>query len=183
MKLRNIILLILLLVLVDQGVKLVIYGSFMDANCEIIRGILDFKPLFNSKYSFVNDSVYRSTGMDAGLLFHIVLFAIVWLIFFVVYRFFKGIDPRNKILDVSFSLFTAAVICSYSGILVWKKGILDFLHLKLIGNIIFDLKDIYINCFVVLFCISAMQIEIKHNIKLTDLSNYLRKLFWKKINM
>lgn len=121
--------------------------------------------------------------MDAGLLFHIVLFAIVWLIQFIGYNFFKRFDSGNKILDVSISFFTAAVICSYLGILVWRKGILDFLHIKLIGNIIFDLKDIYVNCFVILFCLNAIKIELKHNIKLIDLKNYLKGLFKKKISM
>lgn len=183
MKARNIVLLIMLLILIDQGVKLIIYSSFMDTNYEIIHGVLDFKPFFNSKYSFVNDSIYKRTGMDAGLLFHIVLFAIVWLIQFIGYNFFKRFDSGNKILDVSISFFTAAVICSYLGILVWRKGILDFLHIKLIGNIIFDLKDIYINCFVILFCLNAIKIELKHNIKLIDLKNYLKGLFKKKISM
>lgn len=95
----------------------------MDTNYEIIHGVLDFKPFFNSKYNFVNDSIYKRTGMDAGLLFHIVLFAIVWLIQFIGYNFFKRFDSGNKILDVSISFFTAAVICSYLGILVWRKGI------------------------------------------------------------
>ena len=61
MKTRNIILLIVLLVLIDQGVKLIIYTSFMNTNFEIIPKILDFQPTFNSKYSFVNDSVYKNT--------------------------------------------------------------------------------------------------------------------------
>ena len=92
MKARNIVLLIMLLILIDQGVKLIIYSSFMDTNYEIIHGVLDFKPFFNSKYSFVNDSIYKRTGMDAGLLFHIVLFAIVWLIQFIGYNFFKRFE-------------------------------------------------------------------------------------------
>ncbi len=62
MRIRNIVFLIILLVLIDQGTKLVIYSSFMDVNHEIIPGVLDFKPFFNSKYSFVNDSLYKKTG-------------------------------------------------------------------------------------------------------------------------
>lgn len=176
MKTRKMLLLILLLVLIDQGVKLIIYSRFMNVHCEIIPGVLDFTPFFNSKYSFANDSLYRLTGMDVGLLFHIILFAIVWLILFTGYRFFKSIDSRNKMLDVAISFFTAAVICSYLGILVWEKGILDFLHIKWMMNIIFDLKDIYINCFGILFCIGIMKMEKKHHVKREDLRNYLKKL-------
>ena len=177
MKTRNIILLIVLLVLIDQGVKLIIYTSFMNTNFEIIPKILDFQPTFNSKYSFVNDSVYKNTGMDAGLLFHIILFAIIWFILFIGYKFFKSIDPLNKTLDVSISFFTAAIICAYLGILVWGKGILDFLHFKLYFNFVFDLKDVYTNCFVLLFLISTIEIEKKYNIKLKDLRKYIKRLY------
>lgn len=177
MKTRNVILVIILLVLIDQGIKLIVYTSLIDTNFGIIPGVLDFKPTFNSKYSFVNDSIYKNTGMDAGLLFHIILFAIIWFVLFVGYKFFKSIDPHNKTLDVSFAFFTSAVICAYLGMLVWEKGILDFLHFKWYFNFVCDLKDIYINCFVVLFLISAVNIETKHNVQLTDLTNYLRGLF------
>lgn len=179
MKTRNIILLIVLLVIADQAVKLIIYNSFMDLNCEIIPKVLDFKPFFNSKYSFVNDSIYKRTGMDAGLSFHLILFALIWLMIFIFYRFFKGIAPDNKMLDVSISLFTAAVICSYLGMLVWKDGILDFLYCKFLIHAICDLKDIYVNCFVVLLLISTRQIEVKHKIELKDLTDYLKGLFRK----
>lgn len=47
MKARNIVLLIMLLILIDQGVKLIIYSSFMDTNYEIIHGVLDFKPFMH----------------------------------------------------------------------------------------------------------------------------------------
>lgn len=176
MKTRNIILLIVLLVLIDQGVKLIVYTSFIDTNFEIIPKVLDFKPTFNSKYSFVNDSVYKNTGMDAGLLFHIILFAIIWLVQFVGYKFFKSIDPHNKTIDVSIAFFTSAVICAYLGMLVWEKGILDFLYIKFYFNFVFDLKDVYSNCFVILFLISAVRIETKYNVKLIDLTNYLKRL-------
>lgn len=86
-------------------------------------------------------------------------------------------DQHNQTLDVSIAFFTSAVICAYLGMLVWEKGILDFLHFKLHFNFVFDLKDVYTNCFVVLFLISAIKIEKKHSVKLVDLRNYLKGLF------
>jgi signal peptidase II len=155
----------------------------MDIHCEIIPEVLSFEPVFNSKYSFVNDSIYKRTGMDAGLIFHVILFALVWLILFLQYRFFKGIAPKNKMLDVSFSFFTAAAICAYLGILIWEKGTLDFLHFKLLGDIICDLKDIYINCFVVLLVISTTKIAKEHEIKVKDMVSYVKGLFRKKAQL
>ena len=167
----------MLLVLIDQGVKLIVYALYIDTNIEVIACVLDFKPALNSKYSFVNDSVYKNSGMDAGLLFHIILFAIIWFILFVGYKFFKSIDPHNKTIDISIAFFTSAVICAYSGMLVWEKGILDFLHFKFHFNFVFDLKDVYTDCFLVLMLVSALRIEKKHDIKLADLRNYLKGLF------
>lgn len=165
--------------MIDQIAKLIIYNSFMDINCEIIPKVLDFKPIFNSKYSFVNDLIHKRTDMDAGGIFHVILFALIWYVLFLSYKFFKGFSPHNKMLDVSFAFFTAGVICAYLGILVWEKGILDFLHFKLFGYIICDLKDIYINCFVVLLVISTTKIEQEHKIKLRDMTSYIKSLFKK----
>lgn len=172
MKTKNIIFLIVLLVILDQVAKLIIYNSFMDVNCEIIPKVLDFKPVFNSKYSWVNDSIHKKSGMDAGLIFHIILFALAWFIIYVIYRYLKKLNLANKIADMSIVLFTAAVSCAYLGILVWEKGILDFLHFEFLGYVC-DLKDIYINCFVVLFCISA----IKCKLEFKGLANYIIGLF------
>lgn len=177
MRTRNIIFLIVLLVIIDQVTKLIIYHSFMDVNLEIVPQLLDFKPTFNSKYSFVNDSIYKKTGMDAGLTFHIILFPLIWFVLFLFYRFFKGIAPKNKMLDISFCFLTAGYICGYLGILVWEKGILDFLYFKLLGGVVFDLKDIYIDCYIVFFIISTMKIEKEHKIKLKDMMSYLKALF------
>lgn len=176
MKTRNIILLIILLVLLDQVTKLIIYHSFMDVHIELIPHVVDFKPFFNSKYSYVNDSLYLNRGIDLGLLFHVILFAIIWLVVFVGYRFYKSVDPRSKILDVSIALLTAGVICAYLGILVWDKGVLDFMHFKWMINVICDFKDLYVNGYVVLFIIGAMTIDRKYNLKLADLGNYLKGL-------
>ncbi|MEG1659754.1 MAG: hypothetical protein RR304_04170 [Bacteroides sp.] len=44
-------------------------------------------------------------GMDAGLLFHVIQFAIIWLIQFMGYKFFKSIDLHHKTLDETLSLY------------------------------------------------------------------------------
>lgn len=60
----------------------------MDVNYEIVPKVLDFKPFFNSKYSFVNDPIYKRTGVDLGMLFHIIQFSLLWGIIYILYRFF-----------------------------------------------------------------------------------------------
>ena len=113
--------------------------------------------------------------MDAGLIFHIILFALAWFMIYIIYRYLKKLNFANKIVDMGIVFFTAAaVICAYLGILVWEKGILDFLHFEFLGYVC-DLKDIYINCFVILFCINAT----KCNLEFKGLANYMKGLFRK----
>lgn len=176
MKTRTILLLILLLIGIDQGIKLIIYTFFIDTRFEIVPNVLGFLPTFNSKYSFVNDSLYKHTGMDAGLPFHLALFTLIWYTQFVAYKFFKSIAPHNKTLDLSIVFLTSSVICASLGMLAWQKGVLDFLHFKLLFNFVFDLKDIYVHCFLILLLISTLKIEQKHHITLADLSKHLKKL-------
>jgi len=60
--------------------------------------------------------------------------------------------------------------------LVWEKGILDFLCFKPLGYVTCDLKDIYINCFLVLMLISTIKIEKEHKIILKDMGAYFKNL-------
>lgn len=94
--------------------------------------------------------------MDAGLIFHIILFALAWFMIYIIYRYLKKLNFANKIVDMGIVFFTAAVIFEFLGYVC-------------------DLKDIYINCFVILFCINAT----KCNLEFKGLANYMKGLFRK----
>ncbi|MDR1169287.1 MAG: hypothetical protein LBK97_00440 [Prevotellaceae bacterium] len=58
-------------------------------------------------------------------------------------------------------------LCALSGNLLWEKGVLDYVYLKPL--FVFDLKDIYVDVFICLFLVYALnnRKQLK-NIKLFD---------------
>ena len=72
----NIIILVVLLILIDQVVKLIILHSFMDSNYVFVPNILEFKPTFNSNYS------YWTAKLDAnmGIVAHLTMFSLIWIL-------------------------------------------------------------------------------------------------------
>jgi len=150
MKKVNIILWILLLVLVDQGSKLIIANCFIDTQFYIIEDVLGFHPVYNIQHSFLNNLL----NLKLSLWLHVILlFCIQWLIIYV-YSNYRSKQPKTKLLDVSFIFGQAGLICVFLGWFFWKDGILDFIFLYALT---IDLKDIYLNCFVLLFIVNILK--------------------------
>lgn len=63
----------------------------------------------------------------------------------------KDLTEKTKLIDIAISFQIAGMICALLGNIVWEKGVLDFIYLKPL--FVFDLKDLYLNCFVVLIMI------------------------------
>ena len=163
----------LILVALDQVTKVFIFASYMNVNYEIIPDILAFKPVFNNKYSFVNSLLYQNFGINTGLIFHLLLFFAIWLLVFGLYRFYKTLSTRNKYLDATFCFFNAATICAYFGCIIWKNGTLDFIEFKLLGNVICDFKDIYINIFIAAWIVCSAYLGIKHKVRTIDILKFM----------
>ncbi len=152
MKTGTIIFLIILLIGTDQAVKIIIYTFFMNNHGEIIPSLLEFNPVFNDKHSYVNVLLYKHFHINLGLGFHLILFTAIQIIFLGIYDFFKKtLNNHTKILDVALAFQIAGVACSLIGNLIWEKGTLDYIYLKPL--FIFDLKDLYVHCFTILFFI------------------------------
>ena len=153
MKLRTIIFLILTLVVADQVIKIVINAFFLENQFEIIPSLFEFRPTFNVKHSYLNGILYKHFNVNLGLLFHVVLYLFILIILMpsLWLTFRNNIHENKKLLDVAFSFIIAAAICAISGNLIWQKGTLDFIYLKPLFT--FDLKDLYSNCFMILYLV------------------------------
>lgn len=171
----NIIILVVLLILIDQVVKLIILHSFMDSNYVFVPNILEFKPTFNSNYS------YWTAKLDAnmGIVAHLTMFSLIWIILIFFYKFYHKIDDKNRLLDIALVFQTAGFASAYISIIFWKDGVLDFSYFKPL-NIVCDLKDFYINIFVVLWVISTSIIAVKYNIGSKEIVRYIKSLFKKE---
>lgn len=175
MKIRHIILWVTLLILIDQVVKLFIYHSFMNVNCVIIPEVLDLKPTFNPSYSYWT----AKSGVNMGLIAHLVLFTIIWLLIIFLYKYYHKIDSKNKLLDAALVFQTAGFASAYISILFWKDGVLDFMYFKPL-NVICDLKDLYVNIFVILFITSTSIIAVRFQTKTKDIIKYAKSFFTKE---
>jgi len=153
---KNIIFWIIILVIADQVIKLIIINFFIDTKFDIIGSIIGFRPVFNKQYSYFNALL----KLNIGLLPHTLLLIFIQLVIFFLYRYLRKVQHSTKLLDISFLFGQSALICVFCGFFLWKEGILDFLYLHFWTV---DFKDIYINCFTVLFLINYIknQTEIK----------------------
>ncbi|MEG2756558.1 MAG: signal peptidase II, partial [Mucinivorans sp.] len=74
---------------------------------------------------------------------------------------------------------TAGFASAYISILFWKDGVLDFMYFKPL-NVICDLKDLYINFFVVLWVISTSIIAVRFQTNTKDIIKYAKSFFTKE---
>ncbi len=172
MKKQHILFWIVFLIAVDQAVKIVVNAYFLDTHFEIIPGLLEFKPFFNSKHSYLNSLLYKYFNINLGLWFHILLFLFAQGIFLVLYGFLKSNSTVNKkLLDAGMVFQLSGFACAFIGNIIWKNGILDFIYLKPL--FIFDFKDVYLNCFAILFIIFVYtnNKHMKH-LKMKDIFQY-----------
>ncbi|BDB00903.1 signal peptidase II [Clostridium botulinum] len=139
---------VLILVLIDQSIKIYIHNNFMDKKFYILGSIFGFKPIINTKYSYFNSF----SNMGISLLTHIVLNIVILLFFIAIFNFIKERYTAHKIVYCLFILVCAAAICSLIDKVFWG-GSLDFISFK--NFFVFDLKDVYISVFeiVAMLCV------------------------------
>ena len=173
---------IFLLVIIDQAIKIIIHAFFLETRFEIIPSLLEFKPTFNSHYSYFNSLLYNKYHIDIGLYYHIILYIFAETAVIAIYVTFKSISKNTKFLDIAFIFQLAGIICVLIGSLIWEKGTLDYIYLKPL--FVFDLKDIYLNCFAVFFLISAHKNKTQmKTVRMKDIPAYVKNwLRCKKIN-
>lgn len=139
-----------LLVIIDQIIKLYIYNNSMDSKFGIIEGYVEFYPMFNRDYSWIN-SLFQ---LGIGLLPHIIFSAIVSIGLILVYDFVKTNKQLSNPLNLTFIIIISASICSLIDKIFWG-GSLDYIYL--VGFFIFDLKDVYVSVFEILLIIYTIK--------------------------
>ena len=141
MSIKKIIFWIVVLIALDQASKIIIYHYFFDVRFDIIPFLLEFHPKFNENHNSYFLSLF---DLEVNVVFYIAYALIILVI--ATFLYLKQRKKYNiKILDYVFIFFAAGFICALLGYFLWKKGVLDFIHLK--GLFIFDLKDVYLTVF------------------------------------
>lgn len=170
MKLRTFILTIVALVSLDQIIKYIIQTHYLDTHFEIIPGLLEFLPKYNYAHSYVN----QLFGVGMGFLPHIILFVAITVLLFFMYGYVRSIR-NSKLNDFTFIFGISGAVSAILSISFWE-GVLDYIYL--VPLFVFDLKDLYMNVFVVL-CVICGVIYQKEKISFSGKGflNYIRGLF------
>lgn len=148
MKIRKIVLFAITLVVIDQVIKLVISANYRDVNIEIIPSLLEFKPTLNNKSFYW----FAIMGIDVGRWSRLLVgFFGLSLLSLLHYQMRKKIK-NAKWWDAGFTFGFAGILCSMCDN-IFFGGSWDFIYLKPL--FIFDMKDLYLNCFVILILVSS----------------------------
>ena len=144
MKTKTVLLWAISLFVLDQIVKIVINQHFLDVRFDIIPPFFYFRPKQSQSYSYVN----HLFNLGMGFWVHAIIRCFITILIVVLYDLLKTISENAKIINIAFIFAFAAILCSLIDTFLWG-GSLDFIYLKPL--FIFDLKDLYINVFVILF--------------------------------
>lgn len=145
---KSLIITFLILMLLDQGLKVIIKTNFFDSYFEIIPDFLSFNPIINTQGSWLNARFNFNIGFPLLILIN----GIALLLFIELYRYIKYKGQKNFWIDMCFIFIFAGALCSFID-KVFYGGSLDFIGIS--DLFIADFKDIYINLGLLFFIMSC----------------------------
>ena len=140
---------IVVLVAIEQTIKIIINNNFFERRFPILAPILYFEPMFNRHYSWFN-SMFQ-LGVSKWV--HIVFVSIMVALIYLFYRYLNDRLGTNRLFNAMFTLLFSGAVCSLIDKIFWD-GSLDYVLVK--GLFTFDLKDVYLNIFNGLLILSLM---------------------------
>ncbi|MBU3109914.1 signal peptidase II [Clostridium gasigenes] len=133
-----------ILMLIDQGLKLVIKFFFFNNYFEIIPKFLSFNPIINTEGSWLN----ARFNFGVSFAFLILINVVALILFLELYRYYIHNGNKNFWADLCFTFISAGALCSLID-KVFYGGSLDFIGIS--DLFIADIKDIYINIGILFF--------------------------------
>ncbi|HHY83294.1 MAG TPA: signal peptidase II [Clostridiales bacterium] len=140
---------VIILVAIEQIIKVIINNNFLSKKFSIIPPFLYFEPMFNKDYSWINSMLQLGIGKWV----HIIIVSAMTILIFLFYLYISKRFGSVKLIDTMFAFLLSGAICSLIDKIFWN-GSLDYILLK--GFFTFDLKDVYINVFIVLVILSII---------------------------
>ncbi len=140
---------VLILVTIEQVIKVVINNNFLDKKFPILSPLLYFEPMFNRDYSWLNSML--QLGISKWI--HISIVAIMSILIYLLYQYINKQFGTNKIIDIMYAFIFSGAMCSLIDKIFWN-GSLDYILVN--GFFTFDLKDVYINIFNGLLILSLL---------------------------
>jgi hypothetical protein len=164
MSVKKVILWIVMLVFIDQIIKLVVNNYFLETGFVIVPSLFEFRPVFNGKGPYVFHLLSVNISLIIVSVFYIAMLGFVS----VLYNKIRRAKNNTMLLDYAFIFYTAGIICGIISFTLWEKGCLDYIYLKPL--FVFDLKDLYIDCFACLIIVFLHKYKtLKSLVKLTKI--------------
>ncbi|MEG2511480.1 signal peptidase II [Clostridium sp.] len=135
---KSMFIIFLILMLLDQGIKLIIKLFFFKDYADIFNGFLSFNPIINTDGSWLNARFGAAVSFPALILLNV--FALILFVELYRYSRFKG--HKDIFGDLSFLFIICGALCSLID-KVFYGGSLDFIGISTL--FVADIKDIYIN--------------------------------------
>ena len=146
---KILIIIFFILMLLDQGLKLIIKINFFHSYLEIIPEFLYFNPIINTQGSWLN----ARFNFNIGFSLLIIINGIALILFLELYRYLKYKNIKNFWTDLCFIFIFSGALCSLID-KIFYGGSLDFIGIS--NLFIADIKDIYINLGILFFIISIV---------------------------
>ncbi|MDY6012481.1 signal peptidase II [Clostridium sp.] len=127
-----------ILMLIDQGIKIIIKLFFFNSYFAIFNGFLSFNPIINTDGSWLN----ARFGTSISFPILIILNILALIIFVELYRYYKSKGNKDIFSDLTIIFIVAGASCSLID-KIFYGGSLDFIGIS--NLFIADFKDIYIN--------------------------------------
>ena len=131
---------VIILIIIDQVIKIIINNNFFDKRFCILPHLLYFEPMFNRQYSWINSML----ELGIGKYVHISLVEIITILIYLFYKYINEKFGNKKIINIMYAFIFSGAMCSLIDKIFWN-GSLDYILVN--GHFTFDLKDVYINIF------------------------------------
>lgn len=146
---RKTFIVVLILITIEQVIKIIINNNFMDKRFPILPPLIYFEPMFNRHYSWLNSMLQ----LGSSKWIHIAIVAILSMLIYLFYQYLNKNFGTNKIINSMYAFLFSGSVCSLIDKVFWN-GSLDYILIN--GFFTFDLKDVYINIFIGLLILSLL---------------------------
>lgn len=152
----------LLLILIDQFVKLFVTTYYINANIMLIPHILLFRPVQNTNLNWIASMI----EYDTPLLFMLLMQTLALALILVLHRYLSYLWKQgSKFLNGMLVFFVAGIACSFIDVAFWG-GSWDFI--RFLDWFTFDLKDVYLNIGFVFLLIYIVNYDQRIDRKMID---------------
>jgi hypothetical protein len=167
MSIKKVLAWILLLVFIDQIVKIVINEYFLESRFVIIPPLFEFRPVFNNKGPYL---LSHLLNLNINLNILLAVYFVILCTIIILYNKVRKAKNNTVLLDVTLIFLVATQICFFISFIFWEKGCLDFIYLKPL--FVFDIKDLYANCFLCLFFVFLHKQRIRTGKDFVELTKF-----------